>query len=129
MRLRAGCAIGLSWLFCGALFPALALDGPRQLVAPAAAAPNTNKPVKVFILMGQSNMVGFGDVGPETNRNTLAYLTKRAGRYPWLLAAKGDWVERKDVWCVKTTVGPRQGWLTPTFGANPKLFGPEFRFG
>jgi hypothetical protein len=30
--------------------------------------------VKVFILMGQSNIVGMGDIGPETNKGTLTYL-------------------------------------------------------
>src|SRR5438045_490512 len=34
------------------------------------------KPVKVFILMGQSNMVGMGDIGPVTAKGTLEYLTK-----------------------------------------------------
>jgi len=109
--------------------PVEAQSAARQLVAPPAEAPDTNKPVKVFILMGQSNMVGFGDVGPRTNRGTLAFLTGQEDKYPWLLDGKGDWVERNDVWCVKTTVGPRQGWLSPVFGASPKLFGPELGFG
>jgi len=103
---------------------------PKQaLVKPSPQPPNTKKPVKVFILMGQSNMVGMGDIGPETNNGTLAYLSKKAGQYPYLLDEAGNWAMRHDVWCVKTTVGPAQGWLKPGFGANGKTFGPEFGFG
>jgi alpha-galactosidase len=36
---------------------------PKQLPAPDSTAPTSNKPVKVYILSGQSNMVGIGQVG------------------------------------------------------------------
>ena len=46
---------------------------------PAAA----DKPVKVFILLGQSNMLGFGRVGPTDKIGTLEYMVK--GKYAHLI--------------------------------------------
>lgn len=46
-------------------------DPKQHLPRPDAKAADTNKPVKVFILLGQSNMVGMGYIGPETNKGTL----------------------------------------------------------
>ena len=43
------------------------------------------KPVKVFILMGQSNMVGAGKVEPDGTEGTLANATKTKGLYQHLL--------------------------------------------
>ena len=80
-----------------------AAETNQQLQKLETKAPDTRKPVKVFILMGQSNMVGMGDVVPETARGTLAYLTKKEGKYPYVLDETGNWVVRNDVWCVKTT--------------------------
>ena len=42
------------------VLPAAARDVPAQLPDPDGKAPDTTKPVKVYILAGQSNMVGFG---------------------------------------------------------------------
>ncbi|HTL74371.1 MAG TPA: sialate O-acetylesterase [bacterium] len=101
----------------------------QVLAKPNPEPPNTRKPVRVFILMGQSNMIGMGDIGPETNVGTLTYLCKKPGKYPYLLDDAGNWAVRNDVWCVKTTVRPAQGWLKPGFGASGKTFGPELGFG
>ena len=51
-------------------------DPKHQLPRPDGKAADTNKPVKVFILLGQSNMVGMGDVGAEEKQGTLEYVTK-----------------------------------------------------
>ncbi len=69
----------------------------HPLPRPEAKAADTNKPVKVFILLGQSNMVGMGDVGPETTHGTLEYLTKKEKRYPHLSDEAGRWTARSDV--------------------------------
>src|SRR6187401_1306659 len=53
------------------------------------------KPVQVFILLGQSNMVGLGKVGG--GEMGLEHLVKTQKKYPYLLDAAGEWVERKDV--------------------------------
>lgn len=94
-----------------------------------AATARHGSPVKVFILMGQSNMVGFGRVEPETTKGTLAYLTEVEGKYPSLQDEEGNWTLRDDVWCIKTTVGQKQDWLQPGFGARANFIGPEFQFG
>jgi arylsulfatase A len=94
-----------------------------------AAAPAAAGAVKVYIMMGQSNMVGFGAVGPEETPGTLAHVVKEEGRFPHVLAAGGDWKVRDDVWCVQVTAGNRKGWLEPGFGARPQFIGPEFGFG
>ena len=100
-------------------------DPKQQLPAPVTKPPVTDKPVKVFILMGQSNMLGFGRINPDTNKGTLAYLTKKEGKYPHLLDNEGNWTVRNDVWYTKVTVGQRQHWLQP----KGKHIGPELQFG
>jgi len=84
------------------------------------------KPVKVFILMGQSNMVGMGDIGPETAKGTLSHLTKTDKKYPWLV--DGDrWTERKDVFYYDARV-KKGAPLSPTAN-NGNAIGPEVGFG
>lgn len=84
------------------------------------------KKVKVFILMGQSNMVGMGDLKPETAKGTLTYLTKAEKKYPWLV--DGDrWTERKDVYYYDARV-KKGGPLSPTAN-NGNAIGPEVGFG
>lgn len=62
----------------GLVLPAAARDIPAQLPAPDGKAPDTTKPVKVYILAGQSNMVGMGDISGARNRYTGIYLTTDA---------------------------------------------------
>lgn len=94
-------------VFCGALcLPAALAVGlslasaaektntpPKQRALPRSdtRAPDTSKPVKVFILLGQSNLVGMGEIGPETAQGTLACRTKKEGKYPYLVDEEGDW--------------------------------------
>lgn len=51
---------------------------------------DASKPVKVFILMGQSNMIGYGKTAD------LKALTQK-GMYPYLVDDGGEWITRKDV--------------------------------
>jgi alpha-galactosidase len=99
----------------------------QQLPRPDAKAPDMTKPVKVFILMGQSNMVGMGEIGPETTKGTLAYLTKKEGKYPWLVDDGGNWTVRKDVYYydARTKMGSP---FSPTSN-NGRTIGPELGFG
>ena len=106
-------------------------DPQHQLPRPDQHPADMKKPVKVFILLGQSNMVGMGEVGPETNKGTLAYLTKTDKRYPHLLDDAGKWTARSDVRYVfvmqnrgnMQTV--QNDWLTVKGGT----IGPELQFG
>jgi len=63
-----------------------------------------SKPVKVFILMGQSNMVGMGNITGNKGE-TLEKAVKEEKLYPYLLDASGNWAERKDVRYVQVMVG------------------------
>ncbi len=105
---------------------ALAQDNPRTLPKPDDKPGAANKPIKVFILMGQSNMVGMGDLGPESAKGTLTYLTKTDKKYPWLV--DGDkWTERKDAYYYDARV-KKGAPLSPTAN-NGKSIGPEVGFG
>ena len=90
-------------------------------------------PVKVFILAGQSNMVGFGRVTADPNRyggqGSLQYLVKNpstAARFAHLVDQDGRWRTRDDVWIV---FNDRKGPLTVGYGANQDMIGPELGFG
>ena len=72
------------------------------------SAADTAKPLKVFILAGQSNMQGQGivtskDKAGKERPGTLAYLLKDPAKAPMLkkwVDAKGEWAEKRDdVWC------------------------------
>jgi alpha-galactosidase len=84
------------------------------------------KPIQVFILMGQSNMVGMGDLGPVTAKGSLLALTRTDKKYPWLI--DGDkWTERKDVYYYDARV-KKGAPLSPTAN-NGKSIGPELGLG
>ena len=55
---------------------------PYPLPKPDNSTGATNKPVKVFILSGQSNMVGMGDVNPLGTKGTLSTIVKQQGKFP-----------------------------------------------
>lgn len=95
------------------------------------AAPR--KPIKVFILAGQSNMEGHGTVNANSAQNdgkgSLEYLVNNsdtAVQYQHTVNSDGSWVKRDDVWI--EYLG-RKGNLSVGFGARDHLFGPEFQFG
>jgi alpha-galactosidase len=87
--------------------------------------------LKIFILSGQSNMVGFGQVKgdlPGTMESCVKANPKDYGR---LVDDKGAPVVRDDVWIVNISdaANPQQGWLTTGFGASADHIGPEYGFG
>lgn len=109
-----------------------------QLPKPDDKPADLTRPVKVFILLGQSNMLGFGRIDPEDMNGTLSWLVKRQQRYQHLIDDAGNWTERKDVRNVhvmdKRGVDYRDmnqfgdvknEWLTVTKGH----MGPELQFG
>lgn len=98
---------------------------------PCAAA--AEKPVRVFILAGQSNMEGAGrikaDPGRNGGRGSLEFLVKdpaTAERFAPLVDAAGRWRTRDDVWIV---FRDRKGPLTVGYGAREEAIGPELGFG
>jgi len=69
----------------------------EELPDPDGQPAAQDKPVKVFILLGQSNMLGFGRPSPADQPGTLEYLIKEKRRYPHLVDDDGQWTERQDV--------------------------------
>ena len=108
------------------VLPATA-DIPEVLPDPDGSTGSTDKPVKVFILSGQSNMVGFGRIA-GTEAGTLKTITD-AGMFPWLVDDGGAWTVRNDVQYRGVVSAIGDGLLTPKFGANGSHFGPELGFG
>lgn len=95
--------------------------------------PAADKPVKVFILAGQSNMQGAGFVKADPKRNggkgSLEHLVKdkaTADRFKHLVGKDQAWVVRDDVWIHYLD---RKGKLTVGFGAGEDRIGPELGFG
>ncbi|PXA04037.1 sialate O-acetylesterase [Coraliomargarita sinensis] len=56
-----------------------------------------SKKVKVFIVMGQSNTLEMGKVGPADKEGTLEHAVKNEGLYPFLVDDEGNWTTRQDV--------------------------------
>jgi alpha-galactosidase len=88
-------------------------------------------------MLGQSNMLGFGRVGPVETKGSLEFLVKEQKKYPHLVDSDGAWVSRSDVRYVHvmdkrgvdykdldTFSVVRNEWLVPKGS-----FGPELGFG
>ena len=71
--------------------PALADD---PLPDPDGKPADMRKPVQVYILMGQSNMLGFGKI--KGGEGTLEHAVKEKGLYPYLVDDDGSWTVRQD---------------------------------
>ncbi|MHC4378888.1 MAG: sialate O-acetylesterase [Planctomycetota bacterium] len=111
---------------CGAL-PTTA-DGP--LPDPDGRPGDMAQPVQVYLLLGQSNMLGFGRV--TGGDGSLEHAVKEKGLYPYLVDDEGRWTTRQDVRYVRVmgsgTGGSRQfnnEFLTVTGGK----IGPEVGIG
>lgn len=111
-------------LSCACLAGALVLN-------PAAQGAEAGKKVKVFVLLGQSNMVGMGNVGGD-KEGSLEKAVKTEKLYPYLLNNSGDWAERTDVRNVQVMVG-RGGGMNVLHNEPLKIgkgkIGVEFGFG
>lgn len=110
-----------TWLLC--------LAAPLAAGAPQDPIPATGK-LRVFVLAGQSNMVGFGQLegGPGT---MAACVQDNPEAYGRLVDDDGEHVVRDDVWIVDLSYEDKQkqGWLTTGYGASAGHIGPEYGFG
>jgi hypothetical protein len=100
---------------------------------PAITASGSEKVVKVFILAGQSNMQGAGQIKADPSRNggqgSLEYLTKAEetkNKFGKLRNESGQWLKRQDVWI---SYLDREGPLSVGYGARQETIGPELAFG
>ena len=108
-----------------------AAEKAKTLPDPDGKAADMSKPVQVYILLGQSNMIGAGRIGGDKN-GTLEHAVKTKKKYPYLVDDAGQWTVRKDVRNVRVmgsgTGKMRRGnneWMSIK-GGN---IGPEFGIG
>lgn len=88
------------------LFPSLILL-IATVVAVVGNPADMSKPVQVFILLGQSNMVGLGKVaGPA---GSLEHAVREKKHYSFLVDASGAWKARDDVRYVRVMSGRGNG--------------------
>lgn len=104
-----------------------------MLLSLGAAARDNTKPVRVFILAGQSNMEGAGRIKADPKRNggkgSLEFLVKDDAtkkHFAPLVDETGQWRTRNDVWI---SYGDRRGPLTVGYGSSRETIGPELGFG
>jgi hypothetical protein len=85
------------------------------------------KPLKIFILVGQSNMQGHADL------RTLPYLGMHEDTrllHQKIVDEQGEPRVLDGVWIsYRSSDGVRQGPLSVGYGANPQKIGPELTFG
>ncbi|MEL6895337.1 MAG: hypothetical protein AAFP90_04470, partial [Planctomycetota bacterium] len=84
-------------VLCGVACSCSPALGQRTLPDPDGQPAPQDKPIKVYILLGQSNMLGFGRVSAKDKPGTLEDVVQRQGKYPHLIDEEGEWTERKDV--------------------------------
>ena len=108
-----------------------AADKAKQLPDPDGKPADMTKPVQVYILLGQSNMVGAGKIKGE-KEGFLTYAVQAKNKYPYLVDDEGNWTERKDVRYARVmgsgTGNPRHlnnEWMTVKGGR----IGPELGIG
>lgn len=86
-----------------------------------------NRPVQVFILLGQSNMLGFGRISGDDG--SLEHAVKEKGLYSYLVDEDGEWITRKDVRNVRVMRDDMEvhnnEWMTIT----GRAIGPEIGIG
>ena len=111
------------------------------LIAANSRAAESELPLQVFILAGQSNMEGQGVVDldhPEHyngGRGTLVRVMQdpaKAAQFKHVKHPDGKWTVRDDVWCrFRTAHELKKGPLTIGFAGYPGQhhIGPEFQFG
>jgi len=89
-----------------------------------------NGKLKIFILSGQSNMVGFGQLAGSPG-TMETYVKSNPKAYGKLVDKKGKPVVRDDVWIVNLSYKgkEKQGWLTTGYGVSDGHVGPEYAFG
>lgn len=106
---------------------------PSLIAILSMASMHKAPPVKVFVLAGQSNMVGHGFITADPKRNGGKGSLEQVARDPasnkkfkQLLNKDGTWRTRDDVWI---HYFDRKGRLTVGYGAGTDCIGPELGFG
>ena len=94
---------------------------PDVLPDPDGKEADMSKPVQVYILLGQSNMLGFGKPSPLK-------AAAQSGSYPYLVDDAGEWTVRQDVRDVfvmcsgnSPAKDQRTGWMTIQGNIGPEI--------
>ena len=104
------------------------------LLAVFSLTAEAGKPVQVYILLGQSNMLGFGRIEPGRKgpEGSLKHAVQEKGLYPYLVDDEGDWTVRQDVRNVRVMGSGLKGarvfnneWMT----IKGRAIGPEIGIG
>lgn len=93
----------------------------------------SDTPVKVYIMLGQSNMLGMGAIGDkDSGDGSLYYACHKKGLYQYLLKGDDEWKTREDVRYVFSMASAlnkgqivHNEWMTVTGGR----IGPELGIG
>jgi alpha-galactosidase len=89
-----------------------------------------NGKLKIFIMAGQSNMQGFGQLkGSPGTMDT--YVKEKPEEYGHLVDKDGSPIIRDDVWItnLSDSANPQKGWLSVGYGVSQDHIGPEYAFG
>jgi hypothetical protein len=107
-------------------------DDATTLPDPDGKPAEMSKRVQVYILLGQSNMLGFGKIGSADKPGSLTHAVKEKKKYSYLVDDDGEWTVRKDVRNVRVmgsgTGGMRvfnNEWMT----IKGRNIGPEIGIG
>jgi len=87
------------------------------------------KKLQVYILSGQSNMVGMGLVNGLDRLGTMETVVKTDKKFQNMVNADGSWKVRDDVYFVDITNGRTAMWMTVGCMAKGNRIGPETGFG
>ncbi|MDG2014543.1 MAG: hypothetical protein P8J33_13630, partial [Pirellulaceae bacterium] len=89
----------LPLFICLFIFATTTLSAQETIVLPDpdGQPADMNQPVQVYILLGQSNMLGFGKIGPVDKEGSLENAVKNNHLYPYLIDDEGNWTQRNDV--------------------------------
>ncbi|MEM7393339.1 MAG: sialate O-acetylesterase, partial [Verrucomicrobiota bacterium] len=100
---------------------------PYPLPDPDGLPGATGVPVKVYIMIGERNMVGHGL--RDGGKGSLSNITGTDKKFPHLLDAAEDWTVRNDVRYRGLMSAIGNEWLSEGNGAAGDRFGPELGFG
>ena len=92
--------------------------------------------VDVYVLMGQSNMLGEGKIGPDNVNGSLGYAVKTEHKYPYLWNhSSNTWAVREDVRYVEVIGSGNSSFEHSNLAHNEfmtvtgKTIGPELGIG
>lgn len=114
-----------------ALSPAaVAAEDSIALPDPDGKSADISKPVQVYILMGQSNMLGFGKI--KGGEGSLDHAVKQKNKYPYLVDDDGHWTQRQDVRNVRVMgsgTNPMKTFTNDWMTVSGNKIGPELGIG